>query len=336
MTGEQFFDAFGEIYGAYILAAGDVIYGGRGARVKLRKAVRTALIAAAIAGLLTLTAYAAGWLGISARMIKDPGAPVGGGAETTEAEAVLDTLRPVHHRDYISLGGVSGTAEYRAAAEWLAFRGRYADEKTAQQLARGETYYDWRDLERGFAPDARTRGICRLYQVWDAPMWEKLQEIAAKYGLALHTTRTAITGAGNQPREFGCYEDGSFVVSIERAQYMYTLYLERTGYLPCDDMAADGEAEYEEWEYAAACGRRVSIAVRDVTTARAWPQYDVLIFAEGDGALVTVKTSYGHSSDDKNADVSLFAEELADSIDFAAVEAAGTAADAVSVLMRGD
>lgn len=111
-------------------------------------------------------------------------------------------------------------------------QGSYADEKTAQQLARGEAYYDWRDLERGFAPDAQTREICRLYQVWDAPMWEKLQEIAAKHGLALHTARTAITGAGNQPREYGCYEDGSFVVSIERAQYMYTLYLERTGYLP--------------------------------------------------------------------------------------------------------
>ncbi len=35
MTGEQFFDAFGEIDGAYILAAGDVIYGGRGAHVRL-------------------------------------------------------------------------------------------------------------------------------------------------------------------------------------------------------------------------------------------------------------------------------------------------------------
>lgn len=117
---------------------------------------------------------------------------------------------------------------------------------------------------------------------------------------------------------------------------MYTLYLERTGYLPCDDMAADSEAEYEEWEYAAACGQRVSIAVRDVTTAKAWPQYDVLIFAGGGGASVTVKASYGYSADDKDADVSRFAQGLADSIDFAAVEAAGTAEDAVSVLMRGD
>ena len=46
-------------------------------------------------------------------------------------------------------------------------------------------------------------------------------------------------------------------------------------------------------EYAAACGQRVSIAVRDVTTAKAWPQYDVLIFAGGGGASVTVKASYG-------------------------------------------
>ena len=36
MTGEQFFDAFGEIDGAYILAAGDVIYGGRRAKPQSR------------------------------------------------------------------------------------------------------------------------------------------------------------------------------------------------------------------------------------------------------------------------------------------------------------
>ena len=51
---------------------------------------------------------------------------------------------------------------------------------------------------------------------------------------------------------------------------------------------------------------------------------------------MTVKASYGYSADDKDADVSRFAQELADSIDFAAVETAGTAEDAVSVLMRGD
>ena len=74
MTKEQFFDAFGQIDGAYVLAAGDAIYGKtETARVSYKKLVRTLIIAAVIAALLTLTAYAAGWFGLTGRVINDPG-----------------------------------------------------------------------------------------------------------------------------------------------------------------------------------------------------------------------------------------------------------------------
>ena len=64
MTKEQFFDAFGQIDGTYVLAAGDVLYGkAETAHVSYKKLVRTLIIAAVIAALLTLTAYAAGWFG---------------------------------------------------------------------------------------------------------------------------------------------------------------------------------------------------------------------------------------------------------------------------------
>ena len=182
MTKDRFFDAFGQIEPTYVLAAGDILYGGKEVRMPPVRAVRTILIAAAIAVLMTLTAYAAGWFGLSDRLINDLGEHVD--VSSGEAAEILDTLRPIHHRNYISLSGVAGSPEYQAAAEWLAFRGSYADIKSAEQLDRGEPYYEWRDLERGFAPDAQTREICRLYQVWDAPMWEKLQEIAARYGIS--------------------------------------------------------------------------------------------------------------------------------------------------------
>ena len=56
MTKEQFFDAFGQIDGAYVLAAGDAIYGKtETARVSYKKLVRTLIIAAVIAALLTLS-----------------------------------------------------------------------------------------------------------------------------------------------------------------------------------------------------------------------------------------------------------------------------------------
>ena len=211
MTKDRFFDAFGQIEPTYVLAAGDILYGGKEVRMPPVRAVRTILIAAAIAVLMTLTAYAAGWFGLSDRLINDLGEHVD--VSSGEAAEILDTLRPIHHRNYISLSGVAGSPEYQAAAEWLAFRGSYADIKSAEQLDRGEPYYEWRDLERGFAPDAQAKEICRLYQVWDAAMWEKLQEIAARYGLSLHTARTLIPGDLNQSRDYGRYEDGSFAVS---------------------------------------------------------------------------------------------------------------------------
>lgn len=334
MTKEQFFDAFGQIDGAYVLAAGDAIYGKtETARVSYKKLVRTLIIAAVIAALLTLTAYAAGLFGLTGRVINDPGGSVLSG----EAGESVDRLRAVHHRDYVSLGGVIGSAEYQAAAEWLAFKGGYADKKTAEQTEQGQPYYEWRDLERSFAADNETKEICRLYQVWDETMWAKLQEIAARYGLALHTERRAIANAGDQSREHGAYEDGSFHISaaaiIGQERYLYEVYLEKSGCLPCDDMTAGGACEYEEWEYTAGRGDKVSIAVRDMSTNEAWAQYELLVLYSGDGAVMTVRASYGCQR--VNGDEKRFAESLADSIDFSAVAGADAPEDAVLILKGG-
>ena len=120
-------------------------------------------------------------------------------------------------------------------------------------------------------------------------------EIAARYGLALHTERRAIANAGDQSREHGAYEDGSFHISaaaiIGQERYLYEVYLEKSGCLPCDDMTAGGACEYEEWEYTAGRGDKVSIAVRDMSTNEAWAQYELLVLYSGDGAVMTVRAS---------------------------------------------
>ena len=161
--------------------------------------------------------------------------------------------------------------------------------------------------------------------------------IAARYGLALHTERQAIENAGDQSREHGAYEDGSFHISVsavvEQKRYLYELYLEKNGCLPCDDMTAGAAREYEEWECTTGRGDKVSIAVRDVSTNGAWAQYELLVFYSGDGAVMTVRASYGCQRGD--SDEKLFAERLADSIDFSAAAGADTPEEAVLIL-RGN
>lgn len=337
MTKENFFDLFGQIDSSYILAVEDVLnVSSKTIQFSRKRIARTILIAAIIASLMMLTAYATGLFGLVSRFIKDPGSTIKNNTVPSEAAEVLDSLRAVHHRDYISLSGVAGSPEYQAAAEWLAFKGNYADQKTAEQIEKGETYYEWRDLERSFAPNEKVKAICRLYQVWDEAMWETLNEIADRYGLSLHSERTMLIGDWNPQREHGKYEDGSFVIScmttISGQVCIYDFYFERAGYLPCDDMTASCAYEYEEWEYTNTYGQSVSIAMRDVSTNEAWSQLDYLIFYSSDAATITIKASYGYPLNANATGDMLYAEQLADSIDFTALCLSNTPESALEIL----
>ena len=191
----------------------------------------------------------------------------------------------------------------------------------AEQLEQGKAYYEWRDLERSFAPDEQTKEICRLYQVWDEAMWDKLQEIAEKYGLALHTGCTAFPGV---PRDYGIYEDGSFSAAIEataRIGFSYTIYLERPGTLPADDLAA-GTEEYEEWAYSNVWGDELSIA-------RCADDDWALVFYTGESATITLRVWYGGGEDHS------LLESCADRINFGAV-ASLSDPEEILTMLRGD
>ena len=333
MTKYDFFEAFGEIDFPYILAVDGVLKKADSAVIPFsrRKVLRIALIAAVLAGLLTITAYAAGLFGLQSRLIH-PLSPAGqthGLPDTVEE--ILDNLRTVYYKDYISLSGVAGSIEYQASAEWLAFKGTYTEQRAAAQLEKDEGYFEWRDLERSFAADDEEREICRLYQVWDKAMWSKLQEIAEKYGLQLHTSRSPLPG---DTREHGVYEDGSFIVSIQKYDspiVFYDVYAERRGSLPADGLIAVGTDRYEEWEYTNAYDNMLSIAVKDVTQDELWPNDEILIFYNSEDITVTVKTGYSHRTGD-GTDSKATAEAFADTIDFAAAIAAGTPDEIIAIL----
>ena len=303
----------------------------------ISKTARTILIAAIIAALFAAIAYASGLFGLIGRLIIDSGI-ADQGEYSSETTDVLDSLCSVYHRDYISLSGVSGSPEYRAAAEWLLFRGDYSEQKAAEQIDKGQPYFEWRDLERSFASDEEIAEICRLYQVWDTTMWDKLQEIANKYNLLLHKERTMVIGDAAIQRAHGQYEDGSFIISVkllmDHGPVFYELYSERKGYLPCDDLAVSGSEEYNEWEYTNIYNQSIYIAMRDMSTKESWTENEYLLFYSDENVTMTVKAFFGNQSNDLT-DKEKFAEQLADSIDFVSVAFSSSPEEAI-IILKGE
>lgn len=338
MTKDQFFDAFGQIEPVYVFAVEEYLSENpKSTKLNSTRIIRTVLAAAVIAALLAMTAYASGLFGLIGRIIKEPG--IGNQSEYSDDTGdILDSLRSIHHREYISLSGVSGSPEYQAAAEWLTFRASYEEQKAADQIEKGQPYYEWRDLERSFAESEEEKEICRFYKVWDAAMWDKLREIADKYDLLLHSKRETVIGDKGFQREHGVYEDDSFVISVktqtENGPVFYDLYSERKGYLPCDDMAVSGSEEYAEWEYKNIYGQTVCIAMRDAGSNGAWIENEYLLFYSDENVTMTVKTVYGNQGNDLNYGAEEFAERLADCIDFGAAASASSPEEAI-VILRG-
>ena len=73
----------------------------------------------------------------------------------------------------------------------------------------------------------------------------------------------------------------------------------------------------------------------DRSSDNTWADIYFLIFYNGDDVTMTVKAQRSHSADDDGADDKLFAEHLADTIDFTAVASAQTPEEAL-VILRGD
>ena len=279
-----------------------------GVRRGLHTALRVALIAAALAALLGVTAYAADWFGLRSRLA-DTGhmlnvSTIGEGGERVsyEAEAVLRV--PTGHRE---------SPEYQASVEWSLFWEEYMEEKSRDSS-------DWRDFE-----GAQELLSTDIYLAWDTVMAEKLLEICDKYGLKLHTDMTMASSldefyslAGTEP--FGLpdsevsspgyvFEDGSFkaegFIEIDGDNTIFTVSKYVSGTMPPFSAYLAEPENYQEWSYTTAGGCTVCI---DWNTKADDMGHTVLIFYSQKDAFIRLSGSVPGGPEQ--------AEELAERFDF--------------------
>ena len=324
MTRDQLVDAFDGINSRFILSAARRIEGGDIVQLHRRKVIRTVLIAAAITALLAATAYAAGLFGLTARRIT-PELPTDMSAELSEPDVeTIKKVRDTYRHSFISLGGVTGSPEYSAAAEWLSWRSAHEEEMAAAQLQKGETYYEWRDLERSFAETDEEKAVAQLYGCWDRESLDKLHEIADAHGLKLHTVRTRLFNA-RVYENLGVYENGSGrregAVELDGERKYFEVYTELAGCLPAEELTMSQTDEFTEWEYTTAGGEEVSIAILELSRhPNSNPPCTGLrcfVFWHGEMGDVTVVFSHNGAIDEPE-DWQAYAERLADSLDFEA------------------
>jgi len=283
---------------------------------------RILIIAAVLAGVLTLSAAAIGgnWFSLRDLLLpqrQEVRLPV------DTAAAGEDSLPPeqdqkTYQADVISLAGYGDTPESRALAEWQAFLDSYdQDEAIIGQIGNDTT---------GFAEKYG------LYLVYTQEMADKLEEIIAKYGLKLHTdmledlyTDEALCGqvggdflGENRAYSTYMYEDGTFKFDgeIDLEGYGHLDYqFQRCVRGSFTDIILNivDIDDYTEWGYLTKCGVPVTLALAP---------HKALIIADLPDSFVTVNVLAGTETPTGGtfSHGSFGAEDLerfADSFDFA-------------------
>lgn len=184
----------------------------------------------------------------------------------------------------IGLSGYQGSPEWQALAEWKTYLG--SREGGVADFPGTEDRLD----------ASYTRYSC--YQVHSGELADKMEEIAAKYGLKLHTASYDLQdrpellelcggflaeGKGSLYPNY-VYEDGTFQTEgtmflAEDEVWDFLLLRSVRGTFHDGMLDVGNVADYEEWQYGAACGVNVSLALgRD----------KALILADLEDCFVTV------------------------------------------------
>lgn len=242
-----------------------------------------------------------------------------------------DILLPEDMREpeNIALLKYQETPEIQALEEWKEFLAGYdMDQIIQSETANGEL-------------TAVTRKDWILYGVCSLEMGEKLDEIAGRYRLELHTERkemnyetleTMSVGKfieGSTIEEGCIFEDGSFQYegSIElgggkKVEFQVDYAVKGTF---CETMPIIGEAnKITEWQYTSACGEPVLLVLGTSET---------LIFADFEKCFVAIAVQ----NENGNSITQAVLQELADRIDFHLLkDAHASESDGSSDYVNGD
>jgi len=228
-------------------------------RTKITRIFIAVAAAAAILGAFTVTAVAFNLFGL-----RDLAFP----ERTTLHVPVVDPdTGDVSYEDrvvdMISLQGYADTPESQACMEWESF------------------YEDYIAHHPPFGNDIYNEGGgYSEYSVYDDTMAAKLDEIAAKYGLELHQTMSDVPGRDAWLEVIGPtflgkgnigyfgyrYDDGTCAFDGEAAPEGYGILeyqfrYSRKGYLDTVSLNVGNLSDYVEWDYTAACGVPVKLAL---------------------------------------------------------------------------
>ena len=138
-------------------------------RNNVKKKVVTTILVAAVVSAMGVTAYAAFSGGIG---------PLSFGRSSWGPSIEEDIKHSVPPREELSLQGYPDSPEYKAAAEWNIFEQSYDRDRKILDEA------DAQQKRTGVDPFGEKYGA---YLVYSQEMADKVDEIAAKYNLKLHT-----------------------------------------------------------------------------------------------------------------------------------------------------
>lgn len=283
--------------------------------MKRRKnpARRVLALAAAVCllAVLSIAAAATGLFGLRDVLLPEKGSVY----VTDENDVVVPG--EYEYRDFVSLSGWQDTPESRALAEWRSFLEDYdRDGAIIGEIGNSPT---------GFEEDYG------LYLVYTREMADKLEEIAAKYGLCLHThmedvmPETWRTAAGDFCGENVMaysgyiYENGTFRFDGEADLdgYGYIEYqFSRSVRGAFDDVALNigDAADFREWTYETADGTPVTLGLGAKNRS--------LILADLGDSFILVNVLTGEAGDDTFSSGPIGRAELealADSFRFSAL-----------------
>lgn len=246
----------------------------------MRKVGSFILIAAIISILFTVTAYAMGWFGLSERVT--PAEP----PHPRQEESLEETEKQTG--GYITFNGYADTPEGKASVEWTNYILNHKSPLSPEESRA------WDDMHHN--------DPAGFYGVWDDAALDKLNEIAQKYNLKLHTERVTpwttnlfyqITGLQpflsepNQLSVLYVYEDGSFSAEAELFDSWIRMDRGAKGVLCPSAFYLWDTEKFEEWQVTTTEGIVVNIA-QDKNLDE-FDGYQGWIFSETGDYLITLQ-----------------------------------------------